>query len=54
MREDLLRLRQMIKDVGLQGVIDYVKKTGGAGLPAVVLVPTLDALSSQQPERVER
>ena len=43
-REDLLKLREMIADKGIQGVIDYVKKTGGIGLPAIALVPSLAAL----------
>ena len=36
-REDLLRARDIIKQGGLQGLIDYVAKHGSTGLPAVVL-----------------
>lgn len=48
LREDLLRLRDMLSEGGLEGVKDYVKKTGGVGLPAIVAVPTLASLVAQQ------
>ncbi|MEK9894797.1 MAG: hypothetical protein VW518_00040 [Burkholderiaceae bacterium] len=48
LREDLMKLREMLSQVGLQGVIDYVKKTGGAGLPVLALVPSLSYLAAQQ------
>ncbi|NDG19332.1 MAG: hypothetical protein EB117_13800 [Betaproteobacteria bacterium] len=50
-REDLMKLRDMLSKQGLQGVIDYVKKTGGVGLPAVALVPSLSFLAEQQGDR---
>jgi len=53
MREDLMKLREMIRDVGLQGVIEYVKKNGGVGLPALALVPTLAGLASQKQAQPE-
>ena len=46
-REDLMKLREMLSEVGLEGVIDYVKKTGGVALPAIAAVPTLSSLLSQ-------
>lgn len=46
-REDLMKLREMLSEVGLEGVIDYVKKTGGVGLPAIAAVPTLASLLSR-------
>lgn len=47
-REDLERLREMVKNVGIEGVRDYVKKTGGVGLPALVAaVPSLAYLLEQ-------
>jgi len=48
LREDLMKLRDMLSKQGLQGVIDYVKKTGGVGLPAIALVPSLSFLAEQQ------
>lgn len=48
LREDLLRLRDMLSERGLESVKEYVKKTGGVGLPAIVAVPTLASLVSQQ------
>ncbi len=51
LRQDLMKLRDMLSREGLQGVIDYVKKTGGAGLPALALVPSLAFLASQQDGR---
>lgn len=51
LRQDLMKLRDMLSREGLQGVIDYVKKTGGAGLPALALVPSLAFLASQQDDR---
>lgn len=51
LREDLMKLRDMLSREGLQGVIEYVKKTGGAGLPAVALVPSLAYLAAQQDDR---
>jgi len=53
LREDLMKLRDMLSKQGLQGVIDYVKKTGGVGLPVIALVPSLSYLAEQQadPER---
>ena len=50
-REDLMKLRDMLSKQGLQGVIDYVKKTGGVGLPAIALVPSLSYLAEQQGDR---
>lgn len=50
-REDLMKLREMLADVGLEGVIDYVKKTGGVALPAIAAVPTLSSLLSQPDDR---
>lgn len=47
LREDLIKLREMLSEVGLEGVLDYVKKTGGVALPAVAAVPTLASLLSQ-------
>jgi hypothetical protein len=47
LREDLLKLREMLSEVGLEGVRDYVKKTGGVALPAIAAVPTLASLLSQ-------
>lgn len=51
LRQDLMKLRDMISKGGLQSVIDYVKKNGGKGLPAVALVPSLAYLVEQQPDR---
>lgn len=51
LREDLVKLRDMISKQGLQGVIDYVKKNGGVGLPAIALVPSLSYLAAQQGDR---
>jgi hypothetical protein len=51
LRQDLVKLREMLSKDGLQGVIDYVKKTGGKGLPAVALVPSLAYLAEQQSDR---
>jgi hypothetical protein len=50
-REDLMKLREMLADVGLEGVIEYVKKTGGVALPAIAAVPTLSSLLSQPDDR---
>lgn len=50
-RKDLLKLREMLADVGLEGVIDYVKKTGGVALPAIAAIPTLSSLLSQPDDR---
>jgi len=50
-REDLMKLREMLSEVGLEGVIDYVKKTGGVALPAIAAVPTLSSLLSQPEDR---
>ena len=53
-REDLMRLRDMIRDVGVEGVARYIKETGGAGLPvAAALVPSLSYLLEERenPER---
>jgi len=52
-REDLIKLREMLSEVGLEGVIDYVKKTGGVALPAIAAVPTLSSLLSQ-PDDLEQ
>lgn len=51
LREDLMKLREMLADVGLEGVIDYVKKTGGVALPAIAAVPTLASLLEQPSDR---
>jgi hypothetical protein len=51
LRQDLLMLRKMLSEEGLQGVIRYVQKTGGAGLPAVALVPSLSSPLSERDER---
>jgi hypothetical protein len=51
LRQDLLMLRKMLSEDGLQGVIRYVQKTGGAGLPAVALVPSLSSPLSERDER---
>jgi hypothetical protein len=38
-REDLMLARKIISESGVQGLIDYVKKTGGKGLPAALVAP---------------
>ena len=48
-REDLIRLREMIRDVGIEEVARYIKETGGAGLPvAAALVPSLSYLLEER------
>lgn len=39
LREDLMLARKIISESGVQGLIDYVKKTGGKGLPAALAAP---------------
>jgi hypothetical protein len=50
LRQDLLNLREMIAERGLQGVMEYVQKTGGKGLPVLALVPSLAALAGSPSE----
>ena len=38
-REDLMLARKIISESGVKGLIDYVKKTGGKGLPAALIAP---------------
>jgi hypothetical protein len=52
-RQDLMRLRKMISEIGLEGVRAYVKKTGGVGLPALALVPSLSGLL-EEPSSTDR
>ena len=51
LRQDLLMLRKMLSEEGLQGIIRYVQRTGGAGLPAVALLPSLSSPLSERDER---
>jgi hypothetical protein len=48
-----MRLRKMISEIGLEGVRAYVKKTGGVGLPALALVPSLSGLL-EEPSSTDR
>ncbi len=50
LRQDLLNLCEMIAERGLQGVMEYVQKTGGKGLPVLALVPSLAALADSPSE----
>lgn len=51
LREDLMKLRTMIGEVGLEGLRDYVLKTGGIGLPALAMfAPSLARQIGQRQE----
>jgi hypothetical protein len=46
-REDIMRLREIISDRGIPGLLEYVRRHGYVGLPALALTPGLATLLSQ-------